>query len=265
MPEKNKRTADRTNRILTVRSVQMETREDGGKKFISGVIPYDSMSEDLGGFTEIIRAGAFAKSLKESDIRCLWNHDAERVCGRSGNSTLTLEDRADGLHFEAELPAVSWAGDLFESVSRRDAPGVSFGFIPVKDRWTFDETGNGSDTRELLEVRLFEVSVGVTFPAYPDSSCSASTRELALEEGIDLDLIGKVLSLRKYKNDYVCRDSEAAQIRAVIGNLTKLLPDEKPETGEESRSAGISKPDSPSTCEERERELALLELEAETY
>jgi uncharacterized protein len=264
MPEKNsKKITDRENRMLTVRSVQMETREDGGKKYISGFIPYDSMSEDLGGFIEIIRQGAFTKSLQEADIRCLWNHDAEKVCGRSGNSTLTLEDRADGLHFEAELPAVSWAGDLFASVSRRDAPGVSFGFIPVKDRWTFDDTGNGNDTRELLEVRLFEVSVGVTFPAYPESSCSASTRELAQQAGINLDVIGKVLSLRKYKKDYICGDTEAAQIRAIIGSLTELLPEDKPETEEESRSADSSKPDGQSTCEERERDLALLELEAE--
>lgn len=264
MPEKNsKKITDGINRMLTVRSVQMETREDGGKKFISGVIPYDSMSEDLGGFIEVIRAGAFTKSLQEADIRCLWNHDAEKVCGRSGNSTLTLEDRTDGLHFEAELPAVSWAGDLFASVSRRDAPGVSFGFIPVKDRWTFDDTGKGSDMRELLEVRLFEVSVGVTFPAYPESNCSASTRELALEQGIDLDLIGKVLAIRRCKNDYVCRDSEASRIREVISSLEKLLPADKPAAGEESRSADSSKPDGQPTCEERERDLALLELEAE--
>jgi uncharacterized protein len=265
MPVKNsKYETGNGDRIFSIRSIKMETREENGKRHIAGVIPYDSMSEEMYGFREIIRKGAFTKSLQEGDIRCLWNHDTQKVCGRSKADTLTLEDREDGLHFDDELPATSWSADLFESVSRRDAPGVSFGFQTVKDRWTYDETGNGTDQRELLEVRLFEVSVGVAFPAYPESGCTASTRSLAQEAGINLDIVGKVLSLRKYRTDYICSDADAAEIRNIIGSLQKLLPDGKPAAGTESRTIVPDKPDEKSTCEARERDLALLELEAET-
>ncbi len=248
-------------RMLTVRSIKLETREDKetGKCYISGFIPYDSMSENLGGFIEIIRRGAFSKSLQEADIRCLWTHDTQHVCGRSKNGTITFEDRSDGLYFEDELPKTSWASDLSESVTRGDTPGVSFGFQTVKDRWTYDEDA-GTATRELLEVKLLEVSVGVAFPAYSETNSSVSTRELAQDAGINLDVIGKVLSLRKYKTDYTCSDTDAKEIRSIITNLEKLLPDKKPD--EESRSTQNNKPEI-STCEERERDLALLEMEAD--
>lgn len=245
-------------RTLIVHSV-LETREKEGKTYISGTIPYNSLSEKMGGFREIVRRGAFSKSLQEQDIKCLWNHDTRFVCGRNKAGTLTLEDRGDGLFFESELPSTSWAQDLAQTVSRRDADGVSFGFQVIKDRWT-EDVEKKEYLRELLEVRLFEVSVGVAFPAYQDSDCSVSMREINENStDIDFSVVEKVMSLRETKKDYTVEESDAKEIRSIIDRLTMLLP----KTAESREDAPqTEQPSEQDTVETRSRELALLEFES---
>ena len=57
-------------------------------------------------------------------------------------------------------------------VARGDVAGSSFGFEVQHngDRW--DEKADGSVTRVLLRVKLFDISA-VTFPAYPQSQAEA--------------------------------------------------------------------------------------------
>jgi phage head maturation protease len=50
---------------------------------------------------------------------------------------------------------------------------MSFGFTVEKDEWS---TANGVDTRELIEVRLFDVSP-VTFPAYTQTDVGVRAHE----------------------------------------------------------------------------------------
>lgn len=220
----------------------VEVREkDGGEKSIAGVIPYDKNSEDLGGFIEVIRKGAFDRSLKDGDVRCLWGHNTQYVLGRSGAKTLALESRDDGLHFECSLPDAGWANDLYGSVKRGDVPGVSFGFYVVRDSWTRGK--NEPALRELLDVDLLEVSVGVAFPAYPDAS--AGTRALLETAGINAG--GLEAALRKQSD---CMNEEDVRaIRSAIASLEKLIPAPKQE------------PDALAARDNRARELDLLEAE----
>ncbi len=244
-------------RSFTLDSIKIETREEDEKLYLSGIIPFDSMSENMGGFREVIRSGAFTKTLQERDIPCLWNHDTRYVCGRNKNGTLTAEERAVGLAFECQLPDTSWARDLYQSVARRDVPGISFGFVPVKERWTYDEARK-FDMRELLEVRLLEISVGVTFPAYPAAETTASKREF--EEGeMDYSVINKIKQLRESKNDYVISDADAEELRSIACEIESLLGEKR------SRAENETEPDEESTRECRERELALLELESANW
>ena len=262
---------------LVLRSVPLgsvETREAEGKKHITGIIPFDSLSEDLGGFREVIRKSAFTKTLKEGDARCLWAHNTQYVLGRRSADTLTLEEREDGLHFDCELPSSSWAQDVFETVSRRDAPGVSFGFYVIKDRWTRSANEKEPDLRELLEVRLLEVSVGVAFPAYPESGSDASTRALLEDAGISIEKLAAVLSRAKGKNDYICEGEEIQTVRSAAEALLKLLPkepenvQEKPDSDSTDTAMRSNEPGAPtqpesveSTYRERTRELELMEAE----
>lgn len=252
-------------RQLLTRSLpsSLEVREEEGKRHITGVIPYDSQSEDLGGFREVIRKGAFRKTLLEGDARCLWAHNTQYVLGRRSAGTLTFDDRDDGLHFDCTLPTCSWASDVYETVERRDAPGVSFGFYVIKDSWTRGEKKEPA-LRELLEVSLLEVSVGVAFPAYPASDSLSSTRDILGHAGIDMDKIAAAL-VRCGCNGNKCGEDDAETIRSAIASLQGLLPEKG-----KNESAGVesepeestrTKPEK-STWDARAREIELLEAES---
>lgn len=131
---------------------------------------FGQWSENLGGFREKIRQGAFAKTIQEADVRALFNHDPNYVLGRNRSGTLDLAEDEHGLQFRVRPPETGWATDLRESVKRGDIDQASFGFAVVRDAWG-NESSKVRD-RELIEVRLFDVSV-VTYPAYPQTVVSA--------------------------------------------------------------------------------------------
>jgi len=244
-------------------AASVETREKDGVKYISGVIPYDSMSEDMG-YREIIRKGAFSKTLLEGDARCLWAHNTQYVLGRKSAGTLTFEDRNDGLHFDCSMPNTSWASDVFETVARRDAPGVSFGFYVIKDSWQRGQK-NEPTVRELLEVRLLEVSVGVAFPAYPASDSNASTRDLFNKAGIDMDQLASVFANADGNAEYKCEGKELEAVRSAISALQNFIPDVTEPEQTEPEESTRSKPDGQSTYDSRSRELDMLEAENQEF
>jgi len=145
---------------------ELRAAENEGRKVIEGhAAVFDSWSQTLGGFfpfKEKVRAGAFGKSIKNDDIRALFNHDANHVLGRNKAGTLDLSEDGKGLLVRIYPPDTQWARDLLTSISRGDITQMSFGFTVEKDEWSSED---GTDTRELCEVKLFDVSP-VTFPAY---------------------------------------------------------------------------------------------------
>jgi len=139
---------------------------------------FDQWSQPLGGFREIIRPGAFSRTLAQPPLglAALYNHNSDYVLGRVDNGTLRLQEDDHGLHFEIQPPATQWARDLLESIRRRDVREASFSFSPVKEQWgegVID--GQRTTTRELLDVTLYEVSP-VAFPAY--TGTETNTRSL---------------------------------------------------------------------------------------
>ena len=148
---------------------EMRADEDGTIEGYAAV--FDKWSEDLGWFIERIRQGAFKKTIKESDVRALFNHDPNYVLGRNKAGTLDLKEDDHGLHMRITPPEAGWAADLQESIKRGDIDQGSFGFKTIKDEW--DHNAEPAE-RELIELALFDVSV-VTYPAYPQTSVSART------------------------------------------------------------------------------------------
>jgi HK97 family phage prohead protease len=155
----------------------VEVRIDGDEpqKIKGYAAVFDRWSEDLGGFREIIRKGAFSKTVSKADVRALFNHDPNYVLGRTKSGTLALTEDDKGLAIEISPPDAQWARDLMVSISRGDISQMSFGFRVPKngDKWTEE---NGKTMRELLEVELFDVSP-VTFPAYPQTSVGVRSAE----------------------------------------------------------------------------------------
>lgn len=128
------------------------------------------------GFWEQVRSGAFTKSISESDVRFLINHDPNLVLARNKADTLTLSEDDDGLLTVADMAPTTYARDLAISMERGDVTQMSFAFETVRDEWeTLDD---GDEVRTIVEAKLWDVSV-VTFPAYDDTD--ASLRSVAFD------------------------------------------------------------------------------------
>lgn len=173
----------------------IEIRETSDGMHLEGYAAiFNSRSENLGGFTEVIQPGAFRGSLRSrNDIKFLWNHDTGSVLGSTRAGTLTLTEDERGLKVSADLPNTTLGRDIRELVSRGDISGFSFGFsMPSRggDSWNSDGT-----ERTLKAVRLHEVSL-VSFPAYPATNGTATVRGLekvAQRAHVDADALADAL------------------------------------------------------------------------
>ena len=159
-------------RYLEPTEIEVRAGEGDAGPVVSGYAAvFDSEAHN-----EIIRAGAFTKTLKESEnIRALWNHESGMPLASTATDTLELSEDKHGLRFEMTLDeGTTFGADALRTIEKRLVTGVSFGFDTVKDIWT--ERGTPDDAqqplRELLEVRLYEVSP-VTFPWYEDTEVAA--------------------------------------------------------------------------------------------
>lgn len=154
-------------------------------KTLHGYAAVFNSEANLGTFSEVIRPGAFAKSLATgSNVRGLYHHDGSALLGTTKGGTLQLREDAKGLAFELALPDTSHGRDLAILVDRGDVSGCSFGFrvAPGGDRWA---AVNGQMVRELLNVDLIEVTLTAD-PAYQDTS--VAMRSMPIQQGfIDLN------------------------------------------------------------------------------
>lgn len=130
-----------------------------------------SISEDMG-FREIIEPGAFDDVLGD-DVRALWNHNAEKVLGRTLSGTLRIWADERGLGYEATAPDAQWARDVLESIKRGDVDQSSFGFDVGEDGQYWERLADGTALRHITRFkRLYDVSP-VTFPAYSTTTVEA--------------------------------------------------------------------------------------------
>jgi hypothetical protein len=160
--------------------------DDAGKPRIQGYAAlFNTLSQPLGmGFRERIRPGAFAKTIKEADVRALFNHDPNHVLGRNAAGTLQLKEDKDGLFFDVQPPDEPWVRSLIASIKRGDISQASFAFQTVRAEWINEEDATKETIRELIEVRLFDVSP-VTYPAYLDTVVQARNLTQAVADALN--------------------------------------------------------------------------------
>lgn len=153
---------------------QLEIREtDGISRIVGRAVPFGELSVDLGGWREIIVAGAFDI---DGDIRSLWQHDSSRVLGRTTAGTMRLTADERGIYPDITPPNTTWAQDALVSLKRGDVSGFSFGFYVEEDNWV---VAGKEIVRQVLRGQLLEVSP-VTFPAYPTTSAQVRNQAQAL-------------------------------------------------------------------------------------
>jgi HK97 family phage prohead protease len=134
---------------------------------------FNSMSEDLGGFREIILPNAFSDVL-DNDVRALYNHDSNYLLARTTSGTLELKEDEKGLYYRFEMPNTSYGNDMLELFRRGDLSQSSFGFTVEKDSWRMED---GQHVRYIERVgSLFDVSP-VVFPAYSQASSGLRSAE----------------------------------------------------------------------------------------
>ena len=169
--EETNKTETREQRIISIDDVELRITDDEQPKITGYAAKYNSWT-DMGWFRERIKPGAFDDALKESDVRCLKNHDPNLILGRTTNNTLRLNSNSVGLQFDNDMPDTTTGNDTREEIRRGDISGCSFAFTVAEDVWTYFDDDK-LDERTIVKIgQLFDVGP-VTYPAYPDTSVAA--------------------------------------------------------------------------------------------
>lgn len=170
---------------MAFRDVQLRAAPDGtgGSRLLftgyASVVdaPYE-MYDWYGPYTEVVRTGAFNKTLSESpDVIFCLNHDwASAPMARTKAGTMTLTADVTGLWTEAQLDGQR--ADVYAVQSAMDAgelDAMSFAFTVTRQEWSPDYM-----QRDIQEVGLNggDTSV-VTHPANPSTTGSTALRKHA--------------------------------------------------------------------------------------
>lgn len=171
---------------LLFRDVELRAAPDGtgGSRLLftgyaSVVDEPFTMYDWYGDYVEVVRAGAFTKTLSETpDVIFCVNHDWGAVpMARTGDAgTLRLTEDSTGLYTEADLDGSRADVHIVQSaMDAKELNAMSFAFFVTRQTWSPDY-----DQRDILEVDLNggDTSV-VTFPANPATTGTTALRSRA--------------------------------------------------------------------------------------
>lgn len=170
-----------------IRCFRFELRKaDDGKKTLVGHAAVFNEPTEIDNwwfsFREQIAPGAFKATIKEDDIRALFNHNPDYILGRNTAGTLELSEDEKGLKTIIQPPDTQAARDVITSIERGDISQMSFAFQVLEEEWAYGEEKE-PDLRTIKKVRLFDVSP-VTFPAYEGTDIALRSHDAwAKEQG----------------------------------------------------------------------------------
>lgn len=172
-------------RYLPTTEVRFVAEENAEPKIIGYAAVFNTLSEDRGGWREIIRPGAFSQAITNGDdVRALVDHISDKILGRTVSGTLTISEDNKGLYSEIIPPNTQAGRDIVESLKRGDISGMSFQFTVGQgnDKWIKID---GEDVREIYNFeKLYDVSV-VTFPAYVSTNAEVRSDQEVYEEHLE--------------------------------------------------------------------------------
>lgn len=226
MPDEpeSKPAAKQERRVFYFTEIRMAPQKNEPDRLTGHAAVFNSLSEDLGGFRETIRPGAFTRSIKDNpDIYALQEHDSRFPLARTGNGSLFLKEDRRGLAVDIRPTDTSYARDLMLNVREDLINKMSFAFSIVQENWT---GGSKDQVREVQEVNLYEVSP-VTFPAY--SSTDLQARSALSAAGLEFEPLGGVLF--KARHQVPLTTGERDLVKRSIQILTAYLTPEPSRTG----------------------------------
>lgn len=154
---------------------------------------FNQLSDDLGGFRERVKKGAFKRSLSEGGavVANIEHSSGLATLGRTPDTLRMKEDRA-GLLTEIDLPDTQAGKDVATLVDTGRLQGMSFKFRTISDEWN---TEGGEEVRTLKDVDLFDVTVTAE-PAYPQTDVAMRSLEAA-KRSVDEHLKADLVRLRR--------------------------------------------------------------------
>ena len=232
VPESDTADEQNNDRSISEMSKNYETRalpmsaftlsdDDGQKVFTGYAAMFNQPSSGLP-FTEVIRPGAFKRSLSrvaqgQKVISFLFGHDEMRALATTASGRLSLTEDEVGLKVEARLdPADPDAQKVLSMLKwEPQSAGMSFAFYANKDAWD-------GETREILEANTTEVSilsVGQS-PAYPATIGLSAVRKISQDRlGVDAEALMTTLESVKAGNERT-----EAEVEVIDTVRTRLAP-----------------------------------------
>ena len=167
-PQEMRRTPETEVRTFTIENLELRAEDDENVVVGYGSV-FNSLSNELGGFREIIAPGAFDGRL-EDDVRFLFNHDPNMLLARSTNGTLKMSIDEVGLRYEAAIPDTSVGRDIITLLKNNTLSENSFAFVVEDDSW---EVKEGMNVRTINKVSMLADISLVSYPAYSDAKTVA--------------------------------------------------------------------------------------------
>lgn len=159
-----------------IRLGELSASNDEGLVVEGYALKFNTYSENLGGFKEVITPNAL-QDTDMSDVRCFVDHNTSQILGRTTSGTLELAVDDIGLKVRCSLPNNTLGRDTYESVKRGDLSQMSFAFILADngDKFTREQD---LYIRTLTNIaKITEVSI-VAIPAYSDTDIAVAKRSL---------------------------------------------------------------------------------------
>ena len=142
-------------------------RSTGGATIEGYAAKFGIVSEDLGGFREVLLPGCFDLA-GSPDVICNYEHDDCAILGRTSSGTLKIAADEVGLRFECAAPPTALGNDVCALIERGDLKGNSFAFEVSEGGEEWGKADDGLPLRKITRCLLYDVAV-VVHPAYADT------------------------------------------------------------------------------------------------
>lgn len=219
-----------------VSDLKAVTRDDGtNTKTIQGyAIMFDTLSVDLGGFTEVIKPTAL-DGVDLSDVKLVYAHEKNQILARASAGNLQTKVDSKGLFFIATLADTTRARDVYADIEAGNLKGMSFTYNikPNGDTWTRDINGQLLHTvNQIYQVSELTVTA---YPAFDDTSVELKRSAEQQMKGNTRDM---ETDTQAPTTDAPKADDVLTKIGDTLGQvLDRLTALEKSEADEEAEDA----------------------------
>lgn len=209
------------------RNLNIAYRGEGDNRKIDGVaIVFNSLSNDLGGFREMIVPEAVEGVIEQSDIFFLYNHTSDRgflARSKFGVGSLSTEIREDGVYFEFDAPRTALGDEVLEYLRRGDIGQCSFAFTVDTDKW--EKQSDGTYIRTITKFkRLYDMSL-VDTPAYSQTSACARFEQIKEEERLENERLMKEAEERAAQEELEKQQKLEEYYNSIRENNKNYMPE----------------------------------------